>query len=336
MARLFYHTMQDNAGNLLFDVTATVRFAGTGTMATIYGDEGLTVILPNPVTNHPSFGSFHFFLGAGDYDVYLAKGGYTFETLTGVQGHGTMAQQNADAVGITGGTITGLSSLSVNGICTATQHAVEDSPGDNLYGYFSGMNAAGGAGRYAINAVGTAPSYFAGPVGVGTNGPPTGARMTVHWLHASKNGIFLRAIDSDTGVFSAVGFFNVADDVIGSITTTAVNTAYNTASDARLKHDVDDLTGELALIQALRPVRFKWNADDSDGIGFLAHEVAQHVPGVVTGEQDAVEEDGRIRPQMIDYSKLVPVLTGAVKSLIERVEALQARVEVLEDALGVP
>ena len=53
MSRLFYHTCQDNAGNLLFDVSGTMRMAGTGTLATIYGDEALTVILPNPMTNHP-------------------------------------------------------------------------------------------------------------------------------------------------------------------------------------------------------------------------------------------------------------------------------------------
>ena len=104
MSRLFYHVMQDNLGNLLFGVTGTMRLAGSATLATIYGDEALTVILPNPMTNHPSFGSFKCFLGAGDYDFYMAKSGYTFETLTGVQGHGTMAQQNADAVAIGGGT----------------------------------------------------------------------------------------------------------------------------------------------------------------------------------------------------------------------------------------
>ena len=106
MSRLFYHVMQDNAGNLLFDVSGTMRIAGTGTLATIYGDEALTVILPNPMTNHPSFGSFKCFPGAGDYDFYMAKSGYTFETLTGVQGHGTMAQQDASAVAITGGSAT--------------------------------------------------------------------------------------------------------------------------------------------------------------------------------------------------------------------------------------
>ena len=31
MSRLFYHVMQDNVGNLLFDVSGTMRLAGTGT-----------------------------------------------------------------------------------------------------------------------------------------------------------------------------------------------------------------------------------------------------------------------------------------------------------------
>ena len=31
MSRLFYHTMQDNLGNLLFGVSGTFRIAGTGT-----------------------------------------------------------------------------------------------------------------------------------------------------------------------------------------------------------------------------------------------------------------------------------------------------------------
>lgn len=118
MSRLFYHVAQDTAGNLLLGVQGTMRIAGTGTNATIYGDEALTVILPNPMTNHASFGSFKCFLGAGDYDFYMAKAGYTFETLTGVQGHGTMADQNANAVAITGGSVAGLASLGVTGPST--------------------------------------------------------------------------------------------------------------------------------------------------------------------------------------------------------------------------
>ena len=127
MSRLFYQTMQDNAGNLLFDVSGTMRLAGTGTLATIYGDEALTIPIANPMTNHPSFGSFKCFLGAGDYDFYMAKPGYTFETMTGIQGYGTMAQQDASAVNITGGVVA--VSLALEGAAEYLEGSTPADPG---------------------------------------------------------------------------------------------------------------------------------------------------------------------------------------------------------------
>ena len=160
MSRLFYHTMQDNLGNLLFDVTGTMRLAGSGALATIYGDPALTIILPNPMTNHPSFGSFKCYLGAAAYDFYMAKPGYTFETLTGIQGLGSMAQQDSTNVAISGGTATftglvqGAAGFAVSG----------NIPGDNVAGLLSNVTAGGGTNRWNINAIGTAPNNFAGLV----------------------------------------------------------------------------------------------------------------------------------------------------------------------------
>jgi hypothetical protein len=279
MSRLFYHVMQDNAGNLLFDVSGTMRIAGSGTLATIYGDEALTVILPNPMTNHPSFGSFKCFLGAGDYDFYMAKSGYTFETLTGVQGHGTMAQQDADAVAITGGDIHLTGTLEVNTF-----------------------------------------------VGIGTP-PVTGNRLQINFFKATDVPLAFKPLDTDTGGYTMV-FQSVAGALIGSITTTASATAYNTTSDARLKEDVHPLTGALDVVRALRPITHRWRADDSPGVGFLAHEVAEVVDGVISGARDAVDDEGNIVPQMIDYSKLVPFLVGAVQTLAARVASLETQLGV--------
>ena len=118
MSRLFYHVMQDNAGNLLFDVSGTMRLAGTGTLATIYGDEAMTIPIANPMTNHPSYGSFKCYLAPGDYDFYMAKAGYTFETLTGIQGFGTMVDQNAAFVQVTGGELIGLTRVGIGTLAT--------------------------------------------------------------------------------------------------------------------------------------------------------------------------------------------------------------------------
>ena len=264
MSRLFYHVMQDNSGNLLFDVTGTMRLAGTGTLATVYGDENLTVILPNPMTNHPSYGSFKCFLGAGDYDFYMAKAGYSFETLTGVQGHGTMAQQDAGAVNITGGT----------GDFASLQ--LLNPSGNDHVGLRSSVSIAGGTNRYNLFFDGTAPNYLAGNLGVGQ---PTedNIRLRMAFDKSTHYGLKIKQLGTDTGSFSIM-FNNIADSLIGSVTTTAAATAYNTTSDARLKRDISPLAGALDVLAALRPVAFRWRADESAGHGFLAHEVQEVVP----------------------------------------------------------
>jgi len=83
-------------------------------------------------------------------------------------------------------------------------------------------------------------------------------------------------------------------------------------------------------VRALRPVAFRWNADDSQGHGFLAHELQAVVPEAVTGEPDAVNDDGSIKPQQVDHSKLVPWLTSAAQALLARVETLEAQVAALQ------
>ena len=74
----------------------------------------------------------------------------------------------------------------------------------------------------------------------------------------------------------------------------------------------------------LKPYRFNWKkSPDYIVDGFFAHEVQEIVPQAVVGEKDAVDKDGNIERQMIDHSKLVPLLVAAVKELSAKVEALE-------------
>jgi hypothetical protein len=111
---------------------------------------------------------------------------------------------------------------------------------------------------------------------------------------------------------------------IGSITqngTTGV--LYNINSDYRLKESIAPLSGGLARINALKPSIYKWKSDGSAGEGFLAHELAEVVPFAVTGEKDAVNEDGTIKTQGIDMSRIVPILVAAIQELTAEVNALK-------------
>ena len=63
------------------------------------------------------------------------------------------------------------------------------------------------------------------------------------------------------------------------------------------------------------------------------------MPEAISGEKDAVDENGNPEYQGIDQSKLVPVLTKALQEAMERIETLETknteletRIQTLEDA----
>jgi hypothetical protein len=126
--------------------------------------------------------------------------------------------------------------------------------------------------------------------------------------------------------------FLVNGSTVGTITTNASSTSYGSASDYRLKHDIAPMTGALAKVALLKPVTYKWNVDNSDGQGFIAHELAEVCPTAVYGEKDAVNEDGSIKPQGVDTSFLVATLTAAIQEQQALITQLTARITALEGA----
>jgi hypothetical protein len=129
----------------------------------------------------------------------------------------------------------------------------------------------------------------------------------------------------------ATWWYNASTQV-GNISVTASATAYNTSSDYRLKNTIAPMTGALEKVALLKPCTYKWNADGSDGQGFIAHELAEVCPDAVTGEKDAVNEDGSIKPQGIDTSFLVATLTAGLQEAVVMIEELKAEVAALKGA----
>ena len=134
---------------------------------------------------------------------------------------------------------------------------------------------------------------------------------------------------SGTGL---VRFYNSGATTIGYIQWSGTSTSYVTSSDYRLKHDIQPMTGALEKVAALKPVTYKWNADDSQSQGFIAHELQEVVPECVTGEKDAVDAEGKPVYQGIDTSFLVATLTAAIQEQQALIESLTARVVALEGA----
>lgn len=119
--------------------------------------------------------------------------------------------------------------------------------------------------------------------------------------------------------------FRRSGSTVGNITVTATNTSYLTSSDVRAKTDIENMAGSLDTLQALRPVTYRWKIEpDGEPVhGLIAHELQAVVPSAVFGEPDAVDEDGEPLLQQVDYSKLVPLLIGAVQELADRVDSIE-------------
>jgi hypothetical protein len=151
----------------------------------------------------------------------------------------------------------------------------------------------------------------------------TNTNQVIIVLHGGVTG-------SATGTM--INFLRATGVSVGSITSTTTATSYVTSSDYRLKHDIQPMTGALAKVAQLKPVTYKWNEDDSQSQGFIAHELQEVVPECVTGEKDAVDAEGNPQYQGIDTSFLVATLVSAIQEQQQIITALTARVEVLEGA----
>ena len=118
---------------------------------------------------------------------------------------------------------------------------------------------------------------------------------------------------------------------VGSISTTASATAYNTSSDYRLKENIAPMTGALNVVQQLKPCTYNWKSTGEASQGFIAHELQEVVPDCVTGEKDAVDEEGKPVYQGIDTSFLVATLTASIQEQQALIESLTTRLTILEN-----
>ena len=168
----------------------------------------------------------------------------------------------------------------------------------------------------------------------GTAGNPIGAT-----LYNDSNGPTLSQNTSASQ--KECQTFRVNGTQKGAIVVTSSGTAFQTGSDYRLKQNVDYDWNATTECKKLKPCQFKWISDveiEDDGgataqitTGFLAHELQTVVPEAVSGVKDATEtyinDDGdsatRIKPQLIDQSKIIAILTKTIQELEARITALE-------------
>jgi hypothetical protein len=306
----------DQQGNIVPGVLCSVYNQGTAVLASLYSDDAGTVVLSNPLTNDATYGSVKFYVNPGHFDLTFTKPGYTFESIMDFQVPedvltlGTMAQQNANAVAITGGAATGLTNLQATQMQIDGNTLVVD-PTTHRVGI--GIYTPGEVFHVATNA------WMLGRLSIGSRILGTNSLEEIVWPGLTQPGLTLQIDGTDTPNQSTIAFRNSGAALIGSISQSATATSYNTTSDGRLKERIEAMTGALATLKQLLPVRFRWKGDGAPGVGFVAQDVQPLVPEAVTGTPEAPE------PMGMDLSKLVPYLVSAMQDLSQRLEALEAR-----------
>jgi hypothetical protein len=118
-------------------------------------------------------------------------------------------------------------------------------------------------------------------------------------------------------------FYNAAGTSVGNIACTSTATAYNIASDERLKTDLGVVTSTDVIAKTVIH-DFTW-ADNTKSRGVFAQEAYLVKPDAVHVGSDERNEQGHlIQPWGVDYSKYVPDLIVELQSLRKEFEAYKA------------
>ena len=171
----------------------------------------------------------------------------------------------------------------------------------------------------------------AGTTALGTTTIANGTSLTLSGTATLTTNTGLATIGSGgLSVINSGTLFSVSgttgDTVIGptsgtSPTALKVNgkctaTTFESSSDYRIKEDVTVLD-ETFNVDKLRPVTYTNKNTEKQDIGFIAHEVQQEFPYLVSGEKDGEQM------QSLNYIGLIGVLVKEIQELKKRVQILE-------------
>ncbi|WP_050585363.1 tail fiber domain-containing protein [Pseudomonas putida] len=260
-------------------------------------------------------------------DTYAASGEVGLLKYTSARGGGTL-------IDIT----TSLGSMRMNGACEWTTPSRRSGPvsGPSAHGYSVAASVSGAilcaayhslksneAGNWFLYGEGNAPSYFGGPIRtVGANNitPATAYTGALLFSNTSSNtgGVASEYQTNNVATRHHVAFSN-PNGVVGSISTNANSTAYNTSSDRDKKKNIKDASDSGQDIDGIRVAQFDWKSNgEHQAYGFIAQELVKVAPYAVSHDPEDPESDWSV-----DYSKLVPILMKEIQSLRARVKKLE-------------
>ena len=206
-----------------------------------------------------------------------------------------------------------------------------------------------GSHQWAVAASGTAGNNItftqamtldsSGNVGIGTASPAT--KLSVSSADANVIATFantgatpyglLTDFTSDPNNATNYGYkFRLTNNT--NIYTIFSNGTVSARSDERFKKDIETTRdGYAEDLSKLRVVKYRWHNAEEDSpkeLGFIAQEVEQIFPGLISTEMN----DDKIDVKSIKISVFVPMLVKAIQEQQTIINDLKARIETLEGA----
>jgi hypothetical protein len=124
-------------------------------------------------------------------------------------------------------------------------------------------------------------------------------------------------------------FFQKSGINIGAIfSSNGSSVTYGTTSDYRLKNDFKLFNG-MELVNKIKTYDFAWKSNGSRMYGVIANELQEVLPYLVSGTKDALDANGKIIPQTVDYGQLTPILIKALQEQDIKLKEQQKQIDEL-------
>jgi hypothetical protein len=106
--------------------------------------------------------------------------------------------------------------------------------------------------------------------------------------------------------------------------TTVTAQSFNATSDYRIKEIIEPLNANYT-IDNLTPIHYKNKLTDKEDIGFLAHDVQEFYPFLVSGNKDEMNENGEPKYQSINYNGLIGLLVNEIQILKKEIKEIKEK-----------
>jgi hypothetical protein len=116
--------------------------------------------------------------------------------------------------------------------------------------------------------------------------------------------------------------------------------SFNASSDRRLKTNIQSLTSQWDVIQAIEPVSFAWKSNGKQEYGFIAQQVYNVLPEMrpnmvgkhpLSNPDEPLDMSGNPLFYGLDYSRMTPFLWQGMRELMNRVQELEETVRQLQN-----